>query len=61
MSTNRHANPGLFRRALHSYIRARELQAERVVAGVLLSLDDRTLAAGGYCRDQLAKRAAYRI
>jgi hypothetical protein len=37
-------------------IRARQRQAERYVAGALLTLDDETLARAGYSRKELEKR-----
>jgi hypothetical protein len=47
---------GLFTGAYNSFIAAREKQAERYVNGALLMLDDATLAAHGYSRDELKKR-----
>ena len=46
---------GFFRNALGNLIAARELQAARYVNGVLLRLDDETLKAHGYSREELRK------
>ena len=43
--------------AFHALAQARASQAERYVAGVLLSYDDETLRAHGYSRAALRKRA----
>ncbi|PSJ64900.1 hypothetical protein [Kumtagia ephedrae] len=51
------AAPGFFKSALDAFVRARQAQADRYVAGVLLSMDDETLHAGGYDRADLRKRA----
>ena len=40
------------------YIAARERQAERYVAGFLLTADDATLRSYGYSRAELRKRAS---
>lgn len=48
---------GFFRSAFNAIVNARQVQAERYVAGVLLSLDDETLRAGGFDRAELRKRA----
>ena len=47
-----------FRTALDSLITARERQAQRYVNGALLRLDDETLKANGYTRDELEKRGS---
>jgi hypothetical protein len=47
---------GFFRTALKAFVEARQLEAERYVNGVLLSLDDETLKSHGYSRAELAKR-----
>lgn len=44
------------RKAINAFIKARERQAERYVNGALLMLDDETLKANGYCREELRKR-----
>ncbi len=49
---------GFFRGALDSIVAARSAQAARYVDGALLMLDDETLAAHGYNREQLRKRGA---
>ncbi|MBX3576841.1 MAG: hypothetical protein KF723_06505 [Rhizobiaceae bacterium] len=46
-----------FRTALDSMVNARQRQAERYVNGALLMLDDETLKANGYRREDLRKRA----
>ena len=43
------------RRAFDRMIEARSAQARRYVNGYLLSLDDATLAAHGYNRDELER------
>lgn len=48
---------GFFRNALDSIIDARARQAQSYVNGALLMLDDETLAANGYKRSDLEKRA----
>lgn len=57
MATNS-ARHGFFRNALGAMMAARERQASRYVAGVLLKYDDDTLKAGGYSRAELEKRAS---
>lgn len=53
---------GFFAGAFDAFIAAREHQAERYVNGALLMLDDATLKAHGYSRDELKKRpSAYII
>ena len=47
---------GFFRSVLKAFVEARQLEAERYVNGVLLSLDDETLKSHGYSRAELAKR-----
>ncbi|PVB61641.1 hypothetical protein [Labrenzia sp. 011] len=46
------------RRALDRMIEARTVQARRYVNGYLLSLDDATLAAHGYDRNQLEREGS---
>lgn len=48
-----------FRNALDSLVAARTRQAERYVNGALLMLDDETLKANGYNREELKRRAAH--
>jgi hypothetical protein len=48
--------PGFFRNAFRALVEARQREAERYVNGVLLSLDDETLAGHGYSRAELARR-----
>lgn len=57
MATNS-ARHGFFRNAIGAMMAAREKQAARYVAGVLLKYDDDTLKAGGYSRAELEKRAS---
>jgi hypothetical protein len=53
---------GFFAGAFNSLIAAREQQAARYVNGALLMLDDATLKAHGYSRDELKRRpSAYII
>jgi hypothetical protein len=47
---------GFFRNALKTFVEARQLEADRYVNGVLLSLDDETLKSHGYSRAELSKR-----
>lgn len=51
------ASKGFFSRALASFTAARSRQADRYVTGALLGLDDATLAAAGYDRAELVRRA----
>jgi hypothetical protein len=44
---------GFFRTAFDAMIAAREKQVQRYVNGALMALDDETLKAHGYTRDQL--------
>lgn len=54
------AGRGFFRNAMNSLMIAREREAERRVAGVLLGFDDARLAEFGYDRAELQKaRASY--
>ena len=48
---------GFFRAALDSLVEARTRQARGYVAGALLALDDKTLAAHGYNRETLRRQA----
>lgn len=57
MATNS-ARHGFFRNALGAMMAARERQASRYVAGMLLTYDDETLRANGYSRAQLEKQAS---
>lgn len=57
MATNS-ARHGFFRNAIGAMMAAREKQASRYVAGVLLKYDDETLRAGGFTRAELEKRAS---
>jgi hypothetical protein len=47
-----------FRSALDAMIEARAKQASRYVNGALLMLDDETLAANGYKREELRRNAS---
>lgn len=47
-----------FRNAMDAMIEARAKQATRYVNGALLMLDDQTLAAHGYKREELRRNAA---
>lgn len=54
------AGRGFFRNAMNTLIAAREREAARRVAGVLLTFDDARLAEYGYVRADLQKeRASY--
>ena len=57
MATNSRGN-GFFANAIGAMMAARERQASRYAASVLLKLDDATLRAQGYDRADLRKRAA---
>lgn len=57
MTTNSAAR-GFFRSALDAMMAARERQASRYVAGMLLKYDDETLLAGGFRRAELEKQAS---
>lgn len=46
-----------FRGALDAMIEARAKQASRYVNGALLMLDDQTLAASGFKREELRRNA----
>jgi hypothetical protein len=50
-----------FRAALDSLVEARARQASQYVNGALLMLDDETLKAHGYSREQLRKTGARTI
>ncbi|MET0170687.1 MAG: hypothetical protein ABW191_09955 [Aliihoeflea sp.] len=52
------AKGGFFRNAMNALVEARTRQADRYVNGALLMLDDETLRAHGYKREDLAKRAS---
>ena len=47
---------GFFRTALATVVDARQRQANQYVNGVLLMLDDATLKAHGYSREELRRR-----
>lgn len=49
------ARRGFLRNAMNTLIAAREREAARHVAGILLSLDDSRLAKLGYVRAELEK------
>jgi hypothetical protein len=49
---------GFFRSVLSALVEARQLEADRYVNGVLLSLDDETLKSRGYSRAELSRRGA---
>ncbi|PDQ19388.1 hypothetical protein CN311_19810 [Mesorhizobium sanjuanii] len=51
------ARRGFFRNAMNALIEARQREANRYVSGVLLYLDDETLKAHGYDREDLRKAA----
>ena len=53
------AKRGFFRSAVGALIAAREKQAARYVNSLLLSLDDETLKAHGYDREQLRRATSY--
>lgn len=49
---------GFFRNAMDALVQARTRQATRYVNGALLMLDDETLKAHGYSREELRRRGA---
>lgn len=51
-----HTKRGFFRSAIDSMVAARERQVSRYINGALLMLDDETLKANGYTREELRKR-----
>ncbi len=55
MATNT-AKRGFFRNAVDALVAAREKQANRYVHNTLLMLDDETLKAYGYKREELQRR-----
>jgi len=57
-TTSTRAGSNFMRRAFDRMIEARSAQARRYVNGYLLSLDDATLAAHGYDRDQLEREGS---
>lgn len=59
MATNS-AGRGFFRNALDAMMAARERQASRYVASMLLKYDDEILQASGFRRAELEKRASQR-
>lgn len=46
---------GFFRNAIDALVEARSRQAARYVNGALLMLDDETLKASGYSREELRR------
>ncbi|WP_309086027.1 hypothetical protein [Chelativorans sp.] len=50
--------PGYLRSAMNALIAARQKQAARYVNGALLMLDDETLKANGYSREELRRQGA---
>ena len=52
------AKRGLFRSAFDALIAARERQASRYVNSALLMLDDETLKAYGWTREELRRNSA---
>lgn len=52
------ARRGFFRNAMDALVEARTRQADRYVSGALLMLDDETLRAHGYNRDELKRRGS---
>jgi hypothetical protein len=56
------AKTDFFRSALDSFVEARQRQADRYVTSALLGLDEKSLKASGYTREELLKRSrAYYI
>jgi hypothetical protein len=56
------AKSGFFKSAFNAFVASRQRQADRYVAGALLGLDDKSLKASGYTREELSKRnTAYYI
>lgn len=56
------AKSGFLRAAFDAFVESRQRHAERYVTGALLGLDDKTLKASGYSREELSKRSrAYYI
>ncbi len=53
------AKRGFFRNAMDKVIAARQRQAARYVNDALLMLDDETLKARGYNRDQLRRGGGF--
>jgi hypothetical protein len=49
---------GFFRSALDAMVAAREKQARAYVNGALLMMDDETLKANGYTREELRRRSS---
>ncbi|QFT31051.1 hypothetical protein K1718_09955 [Roseibium porphyridii] len=58
MKTTTSTRNGFMRRAFDRMVEARSVQARRYVNGYLLSLDDATLAAHGYDRDELEREGS---
>jgi len=50
------AKNGFFRTAFDAFVASRERQANRYVNNLLLSLDDETLKAHGYSREELCRQ-----
>ncbi len=57
-TTSTRASGSFMRRAFDRMIEARSVQARRYVNGYLLSLDDATLSAHGYDREQLEREGS---
>ena len=57
-TTSTRAGSNFMRRAFDRMIEARSAQARRYVNGYLLSLDDATLAAHGYNREELEREGS---
>jgi hypothetical protein len=57
-TTSTRSGSSFMRRAFDRMVEARSQQARRYVNGYLLSLDDATLSAHGYDREQLEREGA---
>ncbi|WP_274424397.1 hypothetical protein [Chelativorans sp. YIM 93263] len=55
------AKRGFFRNAMDALMDARQRQVRRYVNGALLMLDDETLRAHGYTREELRRNGASTI
>lgn len=53
------AKRGFFRSAMDALVEARSKQVSRYVNGALLMLDDETLKAHGYNRQELKRNGSY--
>ncbi|MEH0069695.1 MAG: hypothetical protein ACK4HD_17085 [Pannonibacter phragmitetus] len=58
IAADRRSSRSIIRRAFDHMVAAREKQALRYVNGYLLSLDDATLAAYGYDREELRRQGS---